>query len=70
MNSEEAHVEGLLTHLSVDDEVASRVTDDGEILYRAISKGRLRVAVEADEDALAEAYQELHEQQLRGTTRR
>lgn len=59
MGIEESYADALLARLSVDDEVTSRVTDDGEVVYRAISKGRFRVAVPATEDMLAEAYEQL-----------
>lgn len=67
---EESYADRLLAELSVDDEVVSRVSDDGEVLYRAVAKGRFRVAAPPTEDMLTEAYEQLEARSRGQTTRR
>lgn len=52
MLTDEAHAEQLLARLNVDDQVRSRITDDGELTYSARSPRRVRISSNPGETLL------------------
>ena len=57
MLTDEAHAEQLLARLNVDDQVRTRITDDGELTYSTRSARRVRISGEP-EDTLLETLED------------